>query len=109
MRLTPLSKENPMKVLSAPTHRKARSTKGASKRESLMKISVDIREHEGTFCATSKQVPGFVLVSKDRAAIEADILPAIKMLLAIKAAKQPSKKQAPVAQLAERRELAIAA
>lgn len=74
-----------------------------------MKIHVEIREEDGMYCATSEEVPGFFLCSKDTQALNADILPAMKLLLSIKAKhqKKPAKKAA-ADRLVERRELAFA-
>lgn len=52
-------------------------------------IRVEIREHEGTFFATTEQLPGFLLRSKDMAALDADILPAVKLLLSVKEKHKP--------------------
>lgn len=72
-------------------------------------IEVEIRERDGLFCATSEQMPGFFLCSKNQSALEADILPAMKQLLTI---KQQHQKKVPAARSAERlvarRELAFA-
>lgn len=47
-------------------------------------IHVEIQEQDGTYFATSEEVPGFLLVNTDKAALHADILPAMKQLLAFK-------------------------
>lgn len=76
-----------------------------------MKIHVEIRESEGTFYATSEDVPGFLLCSKDAQALSADILPAMKLLLSIRdqnQKKKPSEKARTADRLVERRELAFA-
>ncbi|MGE0278947.1 MAG: hypothetical protein AB7R40_26440 [Nitrospiraceae bacterium] len=77
-------------------------------------ITVEIRQHEGVFYATSKEVPGFFLCSKDLQTLNADVYPAMKQLLEIKEAHQkksasrsakPSNK---AERLVERREFAFA-
>lgn len=55
-------------------------------------IRVSIGEHNGLFCATSEQVPGFFLCGKDASALDADILPAMKLLLSIKEEHQGKKR-----------------
>jgi hypothetical protein len=77
----------------------------------LMKIHVEIREQDGTFYATSEQVPGFLLCSRDQQALSADILPAMKLLLSVREQnqKRPAKKAGSAARLVERREFAFAA
>ena len=54
-------------------------------------IRIEIREHEGTYLATTDQLPGFLLRSSDMAALDADILPAVKFLLAVKERHQEKK------------------
>lgn len=74
-------------------------------------IRIEIREHEGCFFATSEQVPGFLLTSKDMKSLDADILPAMKLLLSIKEGlrKTPVKKNAARSErLVAHRELAFA-
>lgn len=71
-------------------------------------ITVNIGEHDGVFYATSKEMPGFLLCSKDKQGLDADILPALKQLLAIKEKfAKPAKLKA--AKLVEHREFAFAA
>ena len=83
--------------------------------EPYMKIQIEIQEHEGTFYATSEKFPGFLLCGKDLVALEADILPAMKLLINIKEShrKKPAKTARPSraaspARVAFIRELAIA-
>ena len=86
-----------------------------------MKMIVEIREHEGCFYATCEQMPGFLLASKNMKSLDADILPAMKMLIDVKqefkmrtAAKKTvkkvtaSSKPTPVKQVVMHRELAFA-
>ena len=77
-------------------------------------ITVEIRQHDGAFYATSKEVPGFLLCSKDLQTLNADIYPAMKQLLEIKEAHQKrstskaSKPSNKAERLVERREFAFA-
>lgn len=74
-------------------------------------ITVDIREHEGMFYATSDEMPGFMLCSKDKQGLDADILPAMKQLIAIKEKHaRPTVLRRKLSQsLVERRQFAYAA
>lgn len=73
-------------------------------------ITVEIREHDGMFYATSDEMPGFMLCSKDKQGLDADILPAMKQLIAIKEKfAKPTVIRKKLAQsLVERREFAFA-
>lgn len=73
-------------------------------------ITVEISEHDGMFYATSDEIPGFLLVSKEKQALDADILPALKQLMAIKEkfAKPTFMKKRLAENLVERREFAFA-
>ncbi len=75
----------------------------------LKKIQVEISERAGEFYATSKQVPGFLLCAKNITSLDADIYPAMKLLLSIKEKHQKSPaKSARQRRLVECRELAFA-
>lgn len=73
-------------------------------------ITVEISEHDGMFYATSEEMPGFLLMSKEKQALDADILPALKQLVAIKEkfAKPTFIKRKLAENLVERREFAYA-
>lgn len=77
----------------------------------LKKIQIEISDCDGKFFATSKQVPGFVLCSENRMALEEDIFPAMKMLISIKAISQNKTGKKAVQnnrRLVEHRELSFA-
>lgn len=97
-----------MKVVSRHRNRKTRPAKASSKQEKDMKIRVDIRECEGTFYATSDDLPGFFLCNRDVTQLSADIHPALKQLIAIKAAHQKKPAKAKSSNLIEQREFAVA-
>lgn len=88
-------------------------TRDAHNGATMTTITVETREHEGMFYATSEDMPGFLLCSKNKQTLDADIFPAMKMLLAIKDKHQkPNQrvvKKKVVKELVERRELAFAA
>jgi hypothetical protein len=74
-------------------------------------ISVEISERGGSYYATSKQVPGFILCADNVNALHADILPAMKLLLSVKEKHQQKpahKSNGHSDRLVERRELLFA-
>ena len=77
----------------------------------MTKISVEIREEGGMFYATSEHMPGFLLCNATVADLRADILPAMKALVAIKEKySKPAFIQLKVSQrIVDRVELGIAA
>lgn len=77
---------------------------------------IEIREHEGCFYATCEQMPGFLLASRDMKALDADIFPAMKLLVDVKrefqmskTAKKPARRPVvAIKELVAHRELAFA-